>query len=261
MLIGPQAKIRSGPFTGEQPSYPLTASAFLNTTGINLTSLYTYTDSSGPLVDVIGGANLTSILGTPSYRQPVGGSVGISYDGASNTGHYANVNDPGLSSFIIGAIGTFGTVYVGTQPGIFGRISVTTRGPEASIYRDGAAVFYPVFRIQDTGTFTLALGTVSINTVSPIRPVLYMGQVDRTNNLAYFLVADSNRILYNGSGSIAGCGTLTGGVLPTFFSGGGDGNVFKGGYKGSLGFYATGAQCVGSTVLTNLAKRLGFGGE
>lgn len=261
MLIGPQAKIRSGPFTGEQPSYPLTASAFLKATGINLTSLYTYTDASGALVDVISGNNLSSTLGTPAYRQPVAGSTGISYDGASNTGQYANVNDPGLSSCLIGAIGTFGTVYAGNQPGIFGRISSTTRRPEMSIYRGASNVNWPIFRIQDTGTFTLNLVDTNVNVVTPIRPILYLGQVDRANNIGRFVVADSNRILYNGSGSIVGCGTLTGGLLPNFFSGGGNGLVFKGGYKGALGFYATGAQCEGSTVLTNLAKRLGFGGE
>lgn len=261
MLIGPQAKIRSGPFTGEQPSYPLTASAFLKATGINLTSLYTYTDASGALVDVISGNNLSSTLGTPAYRQPVAGSTGISYDGASNTGQYANVNDPGLSSCIIGAIGTFGTVFVGTNPGIFGRISATTRRPEASIYRGASNVNWPIFRIQDTGTFTLNLADTNVNVVTPIRPILYLGQVDRANNVARFVVADSNSILLNTSSSIVGCGTLTGGISPNFFSGGGDGNVFKGGYKGSLGFYATGAQCEGTSVLVNIAKRLGFGGE
>lgn len=261
MLIGPQAKPRSGVFYGEQPSYPLTGDAFLKATGISLTSLYTYMEASGNLVDVVGGINLTTTLGTPTYQQPVAGSVGISYDGASNTGHYADVNDPGLSSCLIGAIGTFGTVYAGKQPGIFGRISSNTRRPEMSIYRMLDSLNYPVFRIQDTGTFTLNLIDVNVNVVTPIRPVLYLGQVDRTNNVGRFVVADSNRFLYNGSGSIVGCGTLTGGLLPNFFSGGGNGLVFKGGYKGALGFYATGAQCEGTDVLTNLAKRLGFGGE
>lgn len=256
MLIGPQAKIRSGPFYGEQPSYPLTASAFLKATGINPSSLYPCLDASGALVDVVAGNNL-SVATSPKYRQVVAGSIGVSTDATSNTGFQANVNDPGASSYILGAIGIFGTTYAATLPGIWGRNS-GTGFPACTMYLAGYNLTYPTFLVRDAST-ALVLSDATINVVSPLRPILYLGQIDRAGTTARFIVADSNKVLTTKTGSIAGFGTLSGGSIPLFSTGFGQGTA--GGFKLSLGFTATGAQCEGASVLTNLAKRLGFAGE
>lgn len=258
MLIGPQAKIRSGPFTGEQPSYPLTSAAFLSATGITPTSLYTCLDASGTLVDVVGGNNLTIVTGTPKFRQDVGGSVGISYDGASNTGHSgSSVNEPGTNSILFGVIGTWGTVFGGTNPGMVGKVSTTTV-PNCFIYRASDTLNYPSMQVKGNPTGSLLLTDVSVNMVSPVRPILVIGQIDRTNTTARLLAADSNKLLTLQSGSIAGFSTFTGGTAPQWAIAAGTGAVFKGGFKCSYSFYATGAQCEGTNIALNVAKRLGF---
>jgi hypothetical protein len=255
-LIGPQAKLRSGAFYGEQPSYPTTAAAFLSATGINPASLYTCLDASGSLVDSVGAANLSPAT-SPAYRQPIAGSIGVSTDSASNTGFQANVNDPGASSYILGAIGIFGTTFAATLPGIWGRNS-GTGFPACQMYLAGYNLTYPTFLVRDAVS-ALVLSDATANVVTPIRPVLYLGQIDRAGTTARFLVADSNKVLVTQTGSIAGFGTLSGGSVPLFSTGFGQG--VAGGFKLSLGFTASGAQCEGSTVLLNLAKRLGFAGE
>lgn len=254
MLVGPQAKLRAGAFTGEQPSYPTTSAAFTNATGITPSSLYTCLVASGALVDVIGGSNL-GVATSPKYRQAVAGSVGVSTDATSNTGFQANVNDPGVASYIIGAIGVFGTTFAATLPGIWGRNS-GTGFPACTMYLAGYNLTYPSFLVRDAVS-TLLLSDATANVTTPLRPVLYLGQIDRASSTARFIAADSNRVIVNKTGSIAGFGTLSGGSIPLFSTGFGQGSA--GGFKLSLGFTATGAQCEGADVLTTLAKRLGFG--
>lgn len=254
MLVGPQTKLRAGAFTGEQPSYPTTSAAFSASTGITPSSLYTCLIASGALVDVVSGNNL-SVATSPKYRQAVAGSVGVSTDATSNTGFQANVNDPGASSFILGVVGIFGTTFAATLPGIWGRNS-GTGFPACTMYLAGYNLTYPTFLVRDAVS-ALVLSDNTANVTTPLRPVLYMGQIDRASNTARFIVADSNKILVNQSGSITGFGTLSGGSVPLFSTGFGQGTA--GGFKPSLGFTAGGIQCEGATVLTTLAKRLGFG--
>lgn len=258
MLIGPQTRLRLGVFSGEQVSYPTTGAAFLSSTGLNLTSLYTLQDASGAATDSVGSNHLSTVTGSPSYRREVSGATGITYDAAANTGHSANVNDPGLSSCIFGAIGVWNTTFAASQPGIVGRMSATTV-PCCAIYRAADNVNYPTMLIKGATTGSLNLSGVGINVVTPRRPVLYLGQIDRTAALARMVVADSDKILTNQSGSIAGFDTFSGGAAPQFLLGAGTGTIFKGGFACSMAFYATGAQCEGTTTLINLAKRLGFG--
>ena len=258
MLIGPQAKLRAGPFKGEQPSYPTTGAAFLAATGITPTALYTCLDASGSLVDVVGGNNLTTVTGTPKFRQSVAGSVGISYDGASTTGHSgSSVNEPGTNSILFGAIGVFGTVYAGTNPGIVGKISTTTT-PNCFIYRAADTLNYVSMQIKGNPTGSLLLTDVGVNIVTPVRPILVIGQIDRTNTTARLLVADADKLLTLQSGSISGFSTFTGGTAPQWAIAGGTGAVFKGGFQCSFSFYATGAQCEGTNTALNVARRLGF---
>lgn len=258
MLIGPQTRLRVGVFSGEQVSYPTTGAAFLASTGLNLSALYTLQDASGAAVDSVGSNHLSTVTGSPGYRQAVSGATGITYDAAANTGHSADVNDPALSSCIFGAIGVWNTAFAASQPGVVGRMSTTTV-PCCAIYRAADSVNYPAMLIKGATTGSIQLADVGINVVTPRRPVLYLGQIDRTAAVARMVVADSNRVLTNQSGSIAGFDTFTGGVAPQFLIGAGTGVIFKGGLAASLAFYATGAQCEGTNTLLTLAKRLGFG--
>ena len=254
MLIGPQVKITTL-LTSEQYSTPGTAAGFLNATGITPTSIYLCRDSSGSLIDSVSGNNLAQV-GTPKYNVPVVGQFGVSYT-SSGSGHGSNVNDFAGNSVIFGCIATHPATPDAGLPGLIGRVS-NTSFPCAAMYRTTETLKYPTFLIRDTVS-TLTLSDATINTVEPIRPILYLAQIDRANTTARMVVADANRILTNQSGSIAGFGSFTGGTSPIFYTG--DASiVFRAGNALSYGFYATGAQCEGSTKLLNVARGLGFGG-
>jgi len=258
MLVGPQTKLRAGAFTGEQPSYPTTSAAFAASTGITPTSLYTCLGASGTLVDVVGGNNL-AVTGTPRFNQQIGGSVGVNYNLAGAVGHSANVNDPGLSSCMFGAIGIWmGSGPAASFPGIIGRITVGLI-PEIALYKASDTLNYPRVDIKGATTGSLSLFDTNINVVTPRRPVLYIVQIDRTNTTARLIVADSMKLLTNQSGSIATHDTYSGGASPLFYVASGTGITLRGGLGLSLAFYATGAQCEGASTPLNIAKRLGFG--
>lgn len=251
MLIGIQSNIKPGLLVGEEISVPYSATAFTQATGITPTSYYTCQNASGALVDIVAGNNLTQV-GTPSYRKSVSFYVGVGTDVAAS-GFAANVNDPGLSSCIFGAIGTFPKAFA-SLPGIFGRNS-STGFPACAIYRALNTVKYPTFLVRDA-TLQLALSDSNINVVDPERPILYLGQVDRAASTARFYVADSYKALTSLSGSISGFGTLSGGTTPNCFIGGAGG--LSSGFSCALAFFATGTQCEG-VILPTLARRLNFG--
>lgn len=260
MLVGPQPKLNAGAYTGSETSQLTTTAAFTQATGLTPTALYTFLDASGTLVDVVGGNNLTTVTGTPKYREDVGGDVGIDYSTGTNCGHSADVNDFALQNVIIGFVGVWESQGpAGANPGIGGRCSSATL-PIASIYKAGDTAHWPTFWLKGATTGNLLLSDTTVNIFSPKRPLLYIGQIDRTNTTARLVVAESNKIITNLNGSIAAHDTFSGGVSKQFFVGGGTGIFLKSGFSCSLAFFITGAQCSGSTVPVTLAKRLGFGG-
>jgi len=253
VLLGPQTRIETLLWKSDRFSTPTTSAGFLSATGITPTSLYNCREASGAAVDSVSGNNLAAI-GSPKYQQPIGGKIGFKYDTAG-AGHGSNVNDFASNSVIFGCVATIPSTPSAGLPGIIGRTFYTTF-PEAMIYRASDAVKYATFTIRDSVS-TLILSDNSLNLVDVQRPILYIGQIDRTNTTARFLIADTNKILTQRSGSIAGFGTLTGGSSPMFCFGAG--TSFVAGPAVCYAFYATGAQCEGSTKLLNVARGLGFG--
>lgn len=253
MLIGPQTRIETF-LVGDRFNTPGTAGSFLAATGINPTSIYQCQESSGSAIDSVSGNNL-DVIGSPKFRAAFGGKTGFKYD-VAGAGHGSDVNDFASNSVLFGCIATNPATPSVGLPGLIGRTCFTTF-PSAMIYRASDSVKYATFTIRDSVS-TLVLSDNSINVVDNPRPVLYVGQIDRTNNTARFLVAHTSKVLTQQSGSIAGFGTLTGGFAPMFCFGAGTKMVA--GPAVLYGFYATGAQCEGSTKPLSVAKGLGFGG-
>lgn len=261
MLVGPQTKPNLGVYTGTEIAQPTTLAGFVNATGLTPTSLYTCLGASGSLVDVVSGNNLTTVTGAPLYRNAVGGDVGVVYNSAANCGHSADVNDIGLSSAIIGFVGVWGNQGpAGANPGIGGRVG-SSAIPCVTLYKASDTVHWPQFWLKGATTGNLVLSDTTANIFSPKRPILYLGQIDRTNTTARMLVSESGKIISDKSGSIAGHDTFSGGFSRQFFVGSGTGIVFKSGFSCSLAFFILGAQCEGTAVAPLLTKRLGFGGN
>lgn len=256
MLIGIQSKLDVGAVFGAQEvAAPTSHQQFQAITGLSLSAFYPCTSASGSLVDTVAAANLTAV-GSPKYLVGVGGDLGVSCELASS-GFSASVNDPGLSSCIIGAIGTHPGA-VASLPGIVGRASATGF-PSIAVYRALSTVNYPTALIRDSGANSLSLSDVTADVVTPPRPCLYLVQIDRAATTARFFVYDSNKQLVNQTGSIAGWATFSGGTTPGFYIGS-FAISLTAGFASSLAFYATGAQCEGTTILSSIARGLGFGG-
>lgn len=260
MLIGPQVKPNFGVYTGSETAQPTTLDAFVKVTGLTPTALYTCLDASGALVDVVGGNNLTTVTGSPKYQSAAGGDIGVTYNSATNCGHSADVNDIGLSSAIIGFVGVWDNQGpVGANPGIGGRVGFSAV-PCVTLYKASDTIHWPSFWVKGATTGNLVLFDNTANIFSPKRPILYIGQIDRTNTTARMLVSESGKVISDKSGSIAGHDTFSGGFSRQFFVGSGTGIVFKSGFSCSLAFFILGAQCEGTSVAPLLTKRLGFGG-
>lgn len=254
MLIGLQSPIY-GTTVIAPPSYPLTSAAFLAATGITLTSYYPCQDASGSLVDTANANNLSAVV-SPLYKRINRGHLGIDADTAGD-GFAAAVNPIGVNSAIMGAVVTFkASSGPAVTPYVIGLSSDTTF-PSFLIYRANDNLKYVNLLLNDTAAGSLLLGDVASDIVTANRPYLVMAQIDKNANLGRLVIADSRRILVNTSGDITGFITLTGGSNPKFnISGAGTATASA---AVSLGFFATGVQCQGTTKLVDIAYRLGWG--
>ena len=125
-------------FHGRTPDMPITGAQATTMTGVTLTSLYLCRETSGSLVDTMGGNSL-AVTNTPMYAVPLGPDrTGIRYASAV-TLHSADVNALALASWWYAGIFATSVAGLGLVIGLVSRFTAAAVG--AGIYHQitGAA--------------------------------------------------------------------------------------------------------------------------
>jgi hypothetical protein len=235
-------------FHGRTPDMPITGAQATTMTGVTLTSLYLCRETSGSLVDTMGGTSLAAANG-PDYARPLGPDrTGILYTAAASS-HSADVNAMALASWWYAALFVIGDAGVGTLPNIVGRL--TAGGIGAVIYLQPTTTLSLV--VNDGIAAPLSTGSVVVNA----RGQIYLGQlqIDRAATTARARLSRVGGGTPDTlSGSIATFATLT--AASQSFGFGAVGTVDRG--NGVIwGATATGAQVEGASFLATMAQRLG----
>ena len=233
-------------FAGRTPDLPSTAEMGTRCLGLTLGGLYLCRETSGALVDVLGGTSLAAV-GSPAYAASVGDRIGVRYPAAS--GHGADVAALGTASGWYGAIFTISDAKLAT-PGITGRSNAAfTRCAE--IYAQMAGANWTI-QIRDGALSASPWGTTNVGAGTWLAQL----QIDRAAAMA------RGRMTQIGTGrseqiaaSIAGFATLDGVGLVYGF--GAPAGIFSGGASVGWGAWATGVQCEGASFLATTARRMG----
>lgn len=232
-------------FAGRTPDLPSTSEMFTRMTGLTAGGLYLCRETSGSLVDVLGGTSLAT-LGSPAYAAPVGDRIGVRYPAAS--GHGADVAALGTASGWYAAIFTITDAVLGL-PGITGRSNAAfTRCAE--IYAQMAGAGWTI-QVKDGTSTATNHGTTNVGAGTWLAQL----QIDRAANLARGRMSRIGGGAEQITASIAGFLTLDGVGLVYGF--GAPAWIFTGGASVGWGAWATGAQCEGASFLATTAQRLG----
>lgn len=239
------------PGANGNPNFPTAAAQIATLTGITPTSVWACTETSGPLVDGVGGLNLAAV-GTPTYQYQVDDRRGIFYDAAAD-GHAADVLSLGLASGLYVWAGRVMPA-LGSTGGIMGRVAVAARPSVVSYSTTG--VNYPTTLIRDDTVGQLIMSDTAVDLMTPKWAHLLTLQIDRANAIARVRISRPGKLVSEYSGSIAGFTTFAGAAS---FGFGADAlGVLVGGNSVSWAMAAVGAQCEGAGVPTAIARGLGW---
>lgn len=215
--------------------------------GITLTSLYLCRETSGALVDALGGSSL-GVVGAPTFQYQVGDQLGVRYPpGASHT---ADVNGIGIGSGWYGCIFRIADPSL-ALPGIVSRANVGFTEAVCLYAQLGGSAGWSVQVRDDAAGVAVADGVVKTDAGSWLGQV----QIDRANAVV------RGRMSRIGGGpseqistSIAGFGSVDGAGMVFGF---GAHTVFTGGASVAWCATAIGAQCEGEAFMATMANRLG----
>jgi hypothetical protein len=218
--------------------------------------------TTGSLIDRTNNHNDLSPVGSPTYRS-LGNTdhVGIKYDSALNVSHMADVgNVEGSGWFIYGAIIKIETSYNNLQ-GFVGMTSYNLRPSAYAYIFTNVSPRWPNVIVQDnvSGTLQIAFNTgVDWIDTYPGEWLVQL-QVDRETvpPVARCRISAGGGLIAEKSGSMTGIGSLSGSVS-RFTFGASLNNYMRGGTTFYYGYYMTGSQCCGPTVLSGLASKLGY---
>jgi hypothetical protein len=240
---------------GEDIIYPPSATLFAGYTKLTPTALYLMEVQQGDVYDTAN-ANTLTVANAPAFAISQEGKKGIWYDGVADA-HNADVNDPGLNSFVWGAYVAV-TTTAGALVGFVGRLEGTAKG---------FALYYTLatnqltFLVRDgAGVQIVDSVTVAALSAQPRIPCLISAQMDRTTSTFRMRVSRLGVNLVDYSTPFGAIGTMTVagqkfgfGAIPSAAA------VMSGGASAFMGYYITGAQAEGANVLRDL--HLGLGAE
>lgn len=219
---------------------------------LTLQSLYLCDEASGNMVDCVGGFGL-SAAGTPVYRDPIQGKVGVGFNSTSD-GMTADVNDLAAASGVYFAVN-----YHAALPDtfLFGRINNTGAVGACVAMNDSTP---GTGRLRGLIRDGVAAGlTLSPTTDVRAKLCVEVLQVDRGNAVGRLLVKARGESATEATGSLTGYATLTAATqlfgLCNFVSGV---TSQTGNFTCLLLGVAVGTQCEGADVAARIAAGLGF---
>lgn len=233
-------------FAGRTPDLPSTSEMGTRQLGLALGGLYLCRETSGSLVDVIGGTALAQ-GGSPAYASPIGDRIGVRFPASSQS--VADVAALGVASGWYAAIFTISDATIGL-PGIVGRCNGAFDRC-AAIYSQMAGAGWTI-QVRDG-----VAGPASVTGTTNVGAGVWLAQlqIDRAASLARGRMSRIGGTAEQVQVSIAGFGTLDGASLVYGF--GGLAFIFGGGATVGWGAWATGVQCEGATFLATTAQRMG----
>lgn len=229
------------------PTLPLTSAHHLALTGVTPTALYLCNETSGALIDQLGGTSLAA-GGAPVYAVPVDGRRGVRYPAGAS--HTADVNGIGVGSGWYGCIFTIADSSI-TLPGIVSRANAAFTECVSVYGQAGGRAGWSV-QVRDN-----AAGQIVPAGVVPISAGSWLAQV-QIDRAAATVRGRMSRVggglSEQVTGSIAGFGSVDGAGMSFGF---GAFSAFGGGAAVAWCATALGVQCEGATFLAAMAQRLG----